>query len=288
MNRVVLKNIRSIVFLVAATLLQVFAIKAVIRPANLLPSGFMGISVLIQNVTGHVIPGGIPLNVSTLLLNLPVALLCYRGLNKRFAILSVGQIMLSSLLLATLQFEPVLNDVMLSVIAGGVMNGLYITLALHADGSTGGTDFIALYVSNKKNRSIWEYVFIGNAILILIFGLTSSWEAAAYSILFQFISTKTIENFHHRYEQLTIQVTTQKPKEIREIYFKYYRHGMACVEATGGYSNQPFTILYSVISSYELKAITEHILQADPKAIINVMRTQRFYGNFYRKQIGEY
>lgn len=288
MKKMLLKNMKSVVYLVVATFLQVFTIKAVVRPANLLPSGFMGIGVLVQSVTEHIVPGGIPLNISTLLLNLPVAFLCYRGLNKRFTILSVGQIAFSSILLTILDFKPILDDVMLSVIFGGVMSGLYITLALQADGSTGGTDFIALYVSNKKNRSIWEYVFVGNAILILIFGVTSGWESAAYSILFQFISTKTIENFHRRYEQLTIQVTTQKPEEVMTIYFQHYRHGMTCVDAVGGYSNQPFSILYSVISSYELKVITEHILQADPKAIINVMHTQRFYGNFYRKQIGEY
>lgn len=277
-------HVRTIVLLILTTFFQVFVVKGIVTPANLLPSGFMGIAVFVQSLTKDIMPGGIPLYYTTLFLNIPVAALCYKGLSKRFALYSIFQVLLSSVLLRVIHFEPIIDDVMLSVILGGVLNGLYVTLALLAEASTGGTDFIALYVSNKKGKSIWEYVFIGNTILLLLFGMTRGWEQAGYSILFQYIATKTIDNFHHRYEQLTVQITTSYPERIMDYYFEHYRHGMSCVEGVGGYTHRKVYLLYTVVSSYELKEMTSGILAVDPGAIINVMRTQQFFGNFYRKK----
>ena len=52
-------------------------------------------------------------------------------------------------------------------------------------------------VSNKTGRTIWGYVFAGNCLVLAIFGFIFGWEHAAYSIVFQFISTKTIDSFYH-------------------------------------------------------------------------------------------
>ena len=160
--------------------------------------------------------------------------------------------------------------------------GTSIVIALRGNASTGGTDFIALYVSNKTGKSIWSYVFMFNACILCIFGYLFGWLYAGYSILFQFISTKTVETFHHRYERLTLQITTQKAEEIMAAYVSGCRHGMSCVKAVGGYSHKDMSVLHTVISSYEESDIVHLILQVDPHAIINVLRTENFYGGFYR------
>lgn len=278
------REVRTVVLLIITTVFQVFVLQAIVTRANLLPAGFMGIAVLVQDITRSILPNGIPLQVTSLALNIPVALICYKGLSKRFALYSIFQVVLSSFLMSVLHFNTVINDIMLCVIFGGVLNGLYVTLALFADASTGGTDFIALYISNEKGKSIWEYVFFGNVVLLLIFGALRGWEQAGYSILFQFIATKTIGNFYHRYEQVTIQITTSCPEKVMDYYFEHYRHGMSCLEAVGGYSHQKIYLLNTVISSYEVKEVAQGVLSVDPKAIMNVMKTQQFFGNFYRRR----
>ena len=70
-----------------------------------------------------------------------------------------------------------------------------IVLALKAGASSGGTDFIALYFANKNGREIWMQVFAFNAMILCVFGVIFGFDKAGYSILFQFISTKTISTF---------------------------------------------------------------------------------------------
>lgn len=203
----------SIVMTILSAFLQVFVIQTFMNPCNLISSGFTGLAMLISKIFG--LSGiTIPIQYLILALNVPVALLCYRKLSKRFVFLSCLQFSLASLFLSLFDFQPIFNDVLLNVLFGGFLYGFAVVLALKTDGSTGGTDFIALYVSERIHRSTWEYVFLFNTTLIIIFGFMFSWTAAGYSILFQFISTQTINHFYHRYAQIMIEITTKYPEEV--------------------------------------------------------------------------
>ena len=174
-----------------------------------------------------------------------------------------------------MQFEPILDDIILNVAFGGFLNGMAITLALKANGSTGGTDFIAMYVSNRIHKSIWNYVFVFNVLILIVFGAMFGWEHAAYSIVFQFISTQTISTFHHRYEQITIEATTGNAELLSDHYIEHFRHGMTVY------------ICKTVVSSYEVHDVVMCLRQVDPAVIINTYRTNSFYGRFYQKPIDD-
>ena len=67
----------------------------------------------------------------------------------------------ASFFLKVCHYTPLFDDLTLNVIFGGVLYGLSVVLSLKGNASTGGTDFIALYVSNKTGKSIgtmcsWE------------------------------------------------------------------------------------------------------------------------------------
>ena len=171
------------------------------------------------------------------------------------------------------------------MIFGGTLYGLMTASILKMNASTGGTDFVALYISNKKGKSIWSYVFIFNSIILLIFGFMFGWIHAGYSILFQFISTRTIDSFYHRYERVTLQVTTKKAQAVMDKYIKNYRHGISCVEAIGGYSHEKMYLLHTVVSSYEVLDIVELMKTVDSHIIVNVIKTENFYGGFYQQPI---
>ena len=107
-----------------------------------------------------------------------------------------------------------------------------------------------------------------------------------WAILFQFISTRTISSFHHRYERVTLQITTMHAEKVMRAYVQKYRHGISCVEAVGGYSHKKMYLLHTVVSSYEAAEIIELMRSEDPHIIINVLKTQNFYGSFYQAPIG--
>ena len=123
---------------------------------------------------------------------------------------------------------------------------------------------------------------MGNAVMYCLYGLIFGWEYAGYSIIFQFISTRMISAFHHRYELVTLQITTKKGPQVAEAYISHFRHGISCVEAVGGYSGKKMYILNTVLSSYEVSDALRVMQEADDHIIINVLKTQQFIGSFYR------
>lgn len=280
------KKIRAVFTFICVLIsgfLQASIIQIFMRPMNLLSSGFTGVAILIEKITSTYMDFSFSTSLGMLALNIPVALFCQKSIGKRFTIFSMLQVFFASFFLKVLHLEPLFEDALLNIIFGGFANGIMCVIALKGNASTGGTDFIALFVSNKIGKSIWGYVFIFNSFILVIFGAMFGWEYAGYSILFQFISTKTIDSFYHRYERMTMQITTSKPDEVIAAYMKEIRHGMSRVDGIGGYSKRPVSLLHTVVSSYEVQDVAKVVKETDPGAIINTFKSEEFYGGFYMK-----
>lgn len=282
------KTVRLIITacaVVLSALLQVYVLQVFIRPSDLLSSGFTGVAILIEKITSTYFGISFSTSMGMILLNVPVAALCYKSISPKFTFFSLVQVFLASFFLKVLNFTPIFDDILLNIAFGGFAYGIAIVIALKGNASTGGTDFIALYVSNKKGKSIWGYVFVFNALMLVIFGSMFGWEHAGFSILFQFISTKTIDSFYHRYERVTMQITTSQAEAVMLAYIRQYRHGISCVEAVGGFSHKKMHLLHTVVSSYEVQDIVELLREVDSHVIINVFKTEDFYGGFYQAPI---
>lgn len=282
-NRIIYGMI-TLLAVVASAVLQTYVIQTFIRPAGLLSGGFTGIAILMDEIAS-LYGKSFSTSMGMLVLNIPVAVLCSRSISVRFTFYSLVQVFLASFLLKVCHFTPIFDDLMLNVIFGGFLYGLSIAIALKGNASTGGTDFIALYVSNKTGRSIWQYVFAGNVVVLSLYGFLFGWQYAGYSILFQFISTRTISTFHHRYERVTLQITTKNAEDVIKAYVSHYHHGISCVDAIGGYSGEKMYLLHTVVSSYEVGEIVGLMRTQDPKIIVNIIKTENFYGKFYQEPV---
>ncbi len=286
-DRIGNKNLRliaSIAVILCSSLLQTFVIQTFMDPCNLLSSGFTGLALLISKIA-ELFGLHISVSLGILALNIPAALFCAGKISKRFVFLSCLQFTFTSLFLDVLHFQPLFDDVFLNVCFGGFLYGMVSVLALKTDGSTGGTDFIALYISDKWNRSTFELVFLFNVVILLIFGAMFGWIYAGYSIIFQLISTKTINSFYHRYSQILVEITTKHPDEVAEAFKKSFRHGMSVIPAYGAYSQQNYFLCRSIVSSYEESEVLRSVQQADPNLLVATQKIDHFYGSFYRRPI---
>ncbi|MDO4466591.1 MAG: YitT family protein [Bacillota bacterium] len=275
-----LRFLFSVLLIVLSAVAQSFIMQVFMNPCNLLSGGFTGISLLANKILG--LQGiNFPVSTGILLLNAPAALLCAKYISKRFTLLSVMQFVLVSIFLEILHFEPLFDDIILNILFGGILWGSSIALALKAGGSTGGTDFIAQFVSIKIHKGIWEYVFAFNCCMLLIFGYIFGWIYAGYSIVFQFLSTKMISTLYHRFAQVTLEIMTKEPETVSQAFFDTVQHGMTVFTGYGAYSHSEMYLCKAVISSYQVEEVIYAIRHAEPHALINTYQTLNFYGNFH-------
>ena len=284
MKKIKKRDLISFACVFCSSLIMAATTKTFVRPAHLLSGGFMGIALLVD-MYADLFGKSIPTAFTLVVLNVPVALICAKKISKRFVFFSLLQVFLTSFLLQIIPNYPLFDEQVLNVVFGGYIWGMSIVLALKAGASSGGTDFIALYFANKNGREIWMQVFAFNAMILCVFGVNFGFDNAGYSILFQFISTKTISTFHTRYKRVMLHIYTVKKDEVVDTYLEKFHHGITALDGYGGYSHHPVSYLTAIVSSYEVGDVLEALKETDPKIIVSVTKVENFIGRFYNKPL---
>lgn len=284
MKKIKKRDLISFACVFCSSLIMAATTKTFVRPAHLLSGGFMGIAILVDMIA-DLFGKSIPTAFTLVVLNVPVALICAKKISKRFVFFSLSQVFLTSFLLQIIPNYPLFDEQVLNVVFGGYIWGMSIVLALKAGASSGGTDFIALYFANKNGREIWMQVFAFNAMILCVFGVIFGFDKAGYSILFQFISTKTISTFHTRYKRVMLHIYTLKKDEVVDTYLEKFHHGITALDGYGGYSHHPVSYLTAIVSSYEVGDVLEALKETDPKIIVSVTKVENFIGRFYNKPL---
>lgn len=254
-----------------------------VNAGGLYPGGFAGITLLIQEIFKQFLQISVPYTAINLLLNVIPVMIGFKFIGKKFTIGTCFVIFMTGILTDLIPAQPITYDTLLISIFGGLINGLSVSLCLIGNISSGGTDFIAIFFSERKDRDIWNYVLCANACVLIIAGILFGWDTALYSIIFQFTSTQVVQMLHKRYKKNTLFIVTSKPDEVYESISHLTRHSATRFDGYGCYSGNPTTLLYSVVSQEEAKSLVRKVHEIDEKAFVNIMKTDFINGRFYHK-----
>jgi len=264
-----------------------FNIRTFVNAGGIIPGGFTGLSLLLQEICLRYGKFHLPFSVPFYILNSIPAAISFKFIGKKFTFFSLFTIIITGLLtdwLPSMFIDAIqLHDTLLSAVFGGAINGLAIALCLYAGATSGGTDFIAIFISEKYRKDAWHYIFIGNCVILAVAGFLFDIDKALYSVIFQFATTATLETLYRNYQQKTLLIITNKPDLIYSVINKKTHHGATCFEGFGSYEKKSRTLLYSVVTASQVKTLIHAIRQIDEEAFINVLKTDQLNGRFYQK-----
>ncbi len=277
------EDAKRILVIVIASLIMAANIKTFVRTGGLYPGGATGLTILLQRVVQLFFDVSIPYTLVNVVLNAIPVYIGFRFIGKKFTLYSCLMIVLTGVFTDLLPEHIITYDTLLISIFGGMINGFVISLCLMVNATTGGTDFIAIYFSEKKGMDSFNLVLILNAFILAAAGILFGWDKALYSIIFQFVSTQVLHILFKKYQQETLFVVTNRPKEICEVIAQISNHGATVLEGEGSYSHCERNVVYSVVSSAECKRVIQAVRKTDPSAFVNALRTEQFSGRFYQK-----
>ena len=269
--------------IVAGAVLSAIGIVCFARAAGLFPGGFTGLSLLIQESCQRYLGFTPPYSLFSLTLNFIAAALCFRYIGKRFAVLSMLAVAVSSVLTDLIPVYAFSQDPLLCSVFGGLVNGLAISLCLRADASTGGTDFISIYLAEKSGKDAFNIILGGNVVMLTAAGLLFGWERALYSMIFQFCTTQALHTLFQRYQHRTLWIVTDQPEPVYAIIRDTTHHAATLFKGIGLYRNEPRSMIYTVLSGDDIRRVVHDVRQVDPHAFINIQRTDSLTGRFYRR-----
>lgn len=283
MKTEVKESIKKILVICFASFLMALNIKSFVRTGGLYPGGATGLALLIQRAADMFLHITIPYTIVNILLNAIPVYIGFRFIGKKFTIYSCLMIVLTSVLTDIIPGYAITYDTLLISIFGGLINGFVIGLCLHMNATTGGTDFIAIYLSEKKEIDSWNIVLGINVVILAVAGVLFGWDKALYSIIFQYTSTQVVHILYRKYQHETLFIVTNKATEVYEVISKMSNHGATIMEGEGSYEHQERKIVYSVVSSAQSKSIIREVKKADPHAFVNAIKTEQIAGRFYQK-----
>lgn len=270
-----------IIIVIFASLLYAWNLRCFAKSADLLPGGIAGVSLLLQHVIKSIFHITVPYSVFNILLNLFPVYIGFRYIGKKFTLYSILTILLSSIFVDILPDYIFTNDILLISIFGGLINGLAIALCLNVGTTTGGTDFISIYMSQQKGMDAWNYILFGNVIILLIAGAMYGWSIALYSIIYQFCSTQIIQMLYKRYQKETLFIISDKSDEIYRLIKDTTNHDATLFHGIGCYEAKEKEMIYSVINTDARRELIPLIHSVDPHAFINVVKTEELAGRFH-------
>ena len=268
-----------------------FAVQCMYDPCGLVTGGFSGIAIIIKSLTEHIIPGGVPLWLTNLLLNIPVFIVAYIKMGKRFIGRTLfGTVMLSAWLYILPVIDLAQGDMLLVALFGGVFSGAGMGMVLRANATTGGTDMVAALIQLKiRHYNVAQIMqILDGAIVILgffVFGLRPS----LYAIVAIFVTTKVsdaiLEGF--KYSKAAC-IITDKYEEVAKVLMEELDRGATGLKATGMYTGKDRCVLYCVVSKKQIVTLKEIVVNIDPKAFVIVSDVREVLGEGFLdyKEIG--
>jgi len=253
----------------------VIGMNSILIPNKLLGAGVSGVAMII-----HYLFSSVDVGITYFLLNIPLILLGWFSISKRFMLYTVFGMAFFSLAAAVLKTPPVpLEDPILVAVFGGVVCGAGAGIVLRSLGSAGGVDILAIYVNKQFGLRPGLTSFFVNGLIILTGVYFFSLKIALYSLIYVFTSSKTLDAVLTGFNQrLSTMVISDKYREISEEIFRQVNRGVTFLQAQGGYSGIPKKVIFTITTLTELPKLKNVIFSIDPKAFVVVNSTLEVIG----------
>jgi len=279
MNRINKKELGKDVFfdIVAGLLigigLQVFAINGEFPVA-----GFSGIAIVLYHLFG------LPVGMGTILLNIPVAILCFRFLGKTFFFQSVKTIVITSLIIDYVApLLPAYNgNRLLAALCVGVFCGLGYAIIFTRGSSTGGQDFITVSIKQVKPHMTLGAITFLLDLLTIIIGYVVVFhdvDGLIYGIIVTYLMAVVMDKVLYGTSggKMTLIVTTKGEEISREID-AYSGRGATILKGKGSFSGENKDVVMCACNNKQMYMIKKLAHKVDPAAFTIIMESNEVVG----------
>lgn len=273
------QRIHDTVVMIIGCFLLALAINHFLDPHGIAPGGVTGLAIVLNNLTQ------IPVWIMNLVFNIPL-FFCAIKLLKGEAAKTFFGIAFLTVFLKILPVQVVTDDVLLSAIFGGIIMGIALGLIFRINGSTGGTDLLALLINHFfPSMNPPKLTGIADAIVVVFSGIVSqNIEVALYSAIALYISVKVsdtiVEGVH---TSATFMIISEKYEEIGKIVTTVMDRSATVLDGQGFYSQAPKHILMVAVTKKEIVSFKRMIKEIDPASFIMVLSNHETIGEGFKK-----
>ncbi|WP_297097769.1 YitT family protein [uncultured Draconibacterium sp.] len=251
-------------------------------PAEIAGGGISGVAAVVFYATK------IPVSLTYFSINIVLVLIAIKFLGANFGVKTIYSIVVVSTFFGVFQdilSEPLVDDMFLSAVLGGMISGVGLGIVFSRGGSTGGTDIIAMIVNKYRNVSPGRVIMLCDVVIIAsVYFVFQSVEKLVYGYVMMWVVSYALDSFlsgANRSAQMFIISTEYE--QIAEYIGKDLYRGVTLLDGSGWYTKKETKIVMSVVRKKETGAIFRKIKQIDPDAFISMGSVMGVYGQGFDK-----
>ncbi|MFP4316269.1 MAG: YitT family protein [Desulfovibrionales bacterium] len=256
------------------------SLKGIALPHNFIAGGLFGSSLLLHYATGLLSAG-----VIYFLLNLPMFVIGWRYIGRRFMFYSLFAMVVTSLAFEVITVDFGIKNQLYAAVACGVLSGFGAGIVLRSLGSNGGLDVVAVWLFQRYNIGIGKFYLLFNLVLFLLTAMFLDIDLVIASLIMVFISSGMVEHTLSMFSQRkVVLIVSDKTEDIAREVLSRLKLGATFIKGQGAYSGRDKNILMTVINNIQLKKLEEIVFTEDEQALFIVENTFNVLGSSFSKR----
>lgn len=245
-------------------------------------SGISGIAIIFYHFFE------IPIGIMTVVLNIPIVILCYKLLGKVFLLKSLKTMLISTVLMDVV--APMLpvyeGDLMLSCICMGIFSGLGYALIYMRDSSTGGADFVIMAIRVlKPHLSLGKIIITLDFAIVLLSGalIGGNVDKIIYGLIATYILSVVVDKVMYGLDagKLTL-IVTEHGQEVADKIDELTQRGSTLLKGVGSYSKDEKQVVMCACNNKQMHMVQKAVKEVDRAAFLVTMESNEVRGEGFK------
>lgn len=279
-------TLKELLLIIVSTIPYALTVNQLLVPHAIVGGGVTGLCEIIYFATNTYVP----IWLSSLLINVLLLIIATITVGWRYALRTVWGVLWLTIWLKTIPIAtvPLLTDPFMAVVIGGLFTGCFLGICFLNNGSTGGTDIIAMIVNKYHHLPMGRVLlFADMAVISSAFflptiqaaGMQGAIEKILFGLTYTFMCSTAVDWVMNRMRQsVQFMIFTSKSEEIAEAIMTQAHRGCTLLDAEGGYHKQPMKVVTVIARSYESATIFRLVRAIDPQAFVSQSQVRGVFG----------
>lgn len=243
-------------------------------PNSVAPGGVTGVATILNHLFRT------PVGITSLILNIPLFLIGYRSMGRKFVFRTLIATLLFSFMIDLLRFRALTRNPLMAAIFGGVLLGIGLAFIMKGFATTGGTDMMARVLHKFiPGITVGMFLMAFDLMVILAAAFTMSPEHAMNAMICVFISSKVLDAVLTGIgTDKVCYIISKEQEKITRTILNDMQRGVTLINGRGAYSNNELVVMLCVVSQLEVGAIKNIVRQVDERAFVFITDTHETLG----------
>ncbi len=283
-------EVTKVIIAIIGSVLYAIGINLFITPIGLYTGGLIGLCQLIRTFLLSVLNINIGnfdlVGLLYLILNMPILVLAFKSIGKKFFIKTIITVITMTLSLSFITIDkPIFEDMLTSCLIGSIIAGVGTGLILISASSGGGLDVLGVYFTKKyRNMSFGKVNMFVNGFIFLLCFLSFPVEIVVYSVISIVFYSIVVDKMHQQNISVKALIFTKaETKPIESHIFNELERGITYWDGKGAFTNDATKVLCVCLSKYEVDRLKTIVKTYDKDAFFIFEEGVKVEGNFTKK-----